>query len=337
MRRGGILLSCALATQCVNQGQGPGAAPSAAETADSADTHPPASATESEASAHSGSPQTFDPTVTSTEAPDGAFLGADAELGELLCDGSQALRFAVKGVPGGRPSVQLPSLGFQSVYVRGDCRFWIQETHQDMETIRTGLFTTELVAEFARDMRYSELHRFDDLYGSDMDGDGYLVFSDGGKAVWCRGGCYEGQPSAPAELRQMATLYGNWRKRLLALSEDITGPMRVMLVKQPNSPPPDGDCDLGWPFSFDPAPLGQERPHRELTSFLVEDPLAQELRDWWRNNLEHPDHCYPENSGGSFYVQEEDGSLTYYGLSMRDYVPLENDDGLIPLPTPQSI
>jgi hypothetical protein len=184
-------------------------------------------------------------------------------------------------------------------------------------------------------MRYSALSRFDDLYEGYMTLDTYIVFSDGNKSVWCRGGCFEGELDVPAELIEMATLYASWRERLLELSEDMTGPMRAILHKDyldPTIAPDYGDCDLRWPFSFDPEHLAGEGDRSLLPSFRIGDPEAQELRDWWRGNLSTPNACYPDNSGGDFYVGGE--RPAQYRLWMRDSLPLENDDGLIPLPSP---
>jgi hypothetical protein len=188
-------------------------------------------------------------------------------------------------------------------------------------------------------MRYSELARFDDLYEGYMTLDTYTVFSTGEKSVWCRGGCFEGEIDVPAELIEMAMVYATWRERLLALSEDVTGPVRVILhvdYLDPNVTPDYGECDLSWPFSFDPEPLAGEGDRSRLPSFLIDDAArAQELRDWWRGNLLTPRPCYPENSGGTFFV---DGDRpAQYRLWMRDSVPLEDDKGLIALPTPRGL
>jgi hypothetical protein len=165
-----------------------------------------------------------------------------------------------------------------------------------------------------------------------------MVISDGQKSVWCAG-CFEGETRLPADLIAMVTAYPNWRERLLSSSEDITGPMRVILHKESLDAgyiPDSGDCDLTWPFSFDPEPLGQEGKRSELKSFVIDDPAqSQELRDWWRANLAMPNRCWAENSGGSFYTHGEGSAV--YRLWMRDWVPLENDEGRIAIPTPRGL
>lgn len=261
-----------------------------------------------------------------------------------MCDGSQLLRLAITRTPAhlggaGGQWITFPyALGMNSVYVRGDCQYWIQEgVGGRTQLLRTGTLTEELAAELARDMHYSQLDQFDDHYGTELDLGGYFVVSDGQKAVWCRGYCTE-TPTAPQQLQEMEARYQAWNTRLLAMSSDVTGPMWALFTKSLDVGPADTDCDLSWPFSFEPGPLAQAHTAStdDLQPILIDVPEAQELRSWWRNNLESPNPCYPDNSGGSFYVQEEDQSWTLYSLLMRDSMPLENAEGLLPLPHPES-
>lgn len=129
--------------------------------------------------------------------------------------------------------------------------------------------------------------------------------------------------------------YRIWSDRLLAKSEDVTGPMWALLTKSANpTSPPEGDCDLSWPFSFEPSLYAQVvmPDTKEILSHRFENPEAQELRQWWRSNLEDPNPCFPDGSGGTFVVQEGDANWYLYDLSLRDSNPLENGDGDIPLP-----
>lgn len=263
-----------------------------------------------------------------------------------LCDDSQSLRLVLTRLPphvggaGGRLSSFPFEVGLNSIWVRGDCRFWVQQSHANSTTptLRTGVLSEDQAAQLAADVLYSQLGQFDDHYGNHLDLGGYFVVSDGEKAVWCRGYCTE-TPTAPKELVDIEGRYRTWNDKLRGMSEDVTGPMWALLVRGANpASPPEGDCDPSWPFTFDPSLIAQIATP-ETTEFVahrLDDPEATELRQWWRHNIETPNPCVPNASRGTFLIEEADGTWFLYHLAMRDSIPLENPDGLIPLPAPES-
>lgn len=267
---------------------------------------------------------------------------------KVLCDGSDALRLTLTRLPphvggaGGRWVVFPFEVGLNSIWVRGDCRYWIQKANANSttQTLRTGVLSDEEATQLAKDMHYSQLDQFEDEYGDQLDGDGLFVLSNGQKAVRCRGYCTE-TPTAPDELVAMEARYQAWSDRLLATSEDVTGPMLALFTKSasPASPPDEeSGCDLSWPFSFDPNSTAQVVTP-QTTVFVLhrfEQPEAEELRQWWHRNIESPNRCIPDSSAGSFLIQEEDESWYLYRLSMRDSMPLEDADGQIPLINPDN-
>lgn len=254
-----------------------------------------------------------------------------------LCDGSDKMRLAIVLTNPHSSGYAWENfqwqLGIGSTYVRGDCRFWVLrgEASGGAQTVHTGVLTEELAAELAKDMHYSQLNQFDDQYGDGADSDSLFIISDGANVVRCRGRCTE-TPTAPKQLQDMAFGYDSWRNRLLTMSNPTDGPMWMFLTKGNDASPPEGDCDLSWPFTFDPASVAQVNPaDNELRPLLMEGPEAQELRAWWHNNIANPSRCFEYISAGSFLEQEQDESWTLYRLTMRDSIPLENAEGFIPL------
>lgn len=254
-----------------------------------------------------------------------------------LCDGSDRMRLAIvltePHSSGYRWENFQTQLGLGSTYIRGDCHFWVlqAEANGGAQTVHTGVLTEKLAAEVAKEMHYSQLDQFDHEYGDGLDSDALFIVSDGTNVVRCRGRCME-TPTAPKQLQDMAFGYDSLRNRLLAMSSPTDGPMWMLLTKGNDADPPEGDCDLSWPFTFDPGPIAQENPaDNELRPLLMVGPEAQELRAWWHNNIANPSRCFEYISGGSFLEQEQDESWTYYRLTMRDSIPLENAEGLVPL------
>ena len=129
-----------------------------------------------------------------------------------------------------------------------------------------------------------------------------------------------------------------WWADLLATSEAMTGPVRVIIFKGvTEEPSTEGQCSPVWPFSLDPEKYAYDRDDPIVattgSSSLIDDAdEAAELRSYWLDYRENPT-CDPLGWFALGFISPENANV-WYGLYVRDAVPLENDQGLIPIPFP---
>ena len=269
---------------------------------------------------------------------------------EGICDGSMDLRLAVRTESGGSLPIALHrELGDTYLYVRGDCRYWILDFQQNPGWVptRTGELTREQEQRLFEELHYDRFGELAGVYRTASSGGEWETYYDGTHSIWCQDGCYENHPTAPDELKGMGVnvLHQRaWWVDLLATSEamKMSDPVRVVIGKREGEEPgEETPCRPAWPFSLDPEPYACPFVDNEPFggagaggSSLIDDPVeAAELRSWWLDRRDSST-CDPLGSGFLVgFLSAKDPTVRYV-FAVRDAVPLENDQGLIPIPFP---
>ena len=257
-------------------------------------------------------------------------LGEAEETGEgtpLICDGSQDLRLAWAMDGGGQVHTEMQrELGFAYLYVRGDCRYWVLP-HQGPPTIevaetRTGVLDEDQAAELAEMLDYANFETLAEAEWPQAGGeDGPTVFAhDGEHMIACADTCV----GAPAGVETMTTAGSEYFLELWEAGEPLVGaPMRIQArflggLPVDSVPVWEGGVDLS---AVDTSPDDLLVPG---TSVLVEDSeLTSQLRAF---RAQHPE----DSANFAPIVVNDQGGA--YEVFVRDAIPLEDAQGLIPKP-----
>jgi hypothetical protein len=251
-----------------------------------------------------------------------------------LCDGSQDLRLAWLRARGGSINAELErEIGFYYLYVRGDCRYWVLPYQKPPEIevfeTRTGTLDAEAEAALAALVSYGE---WDPLVGVWPEYDAFDItvtfVHDGTDVIICEGNC-PGAPEAVLSLDQAAnTAY----RELWESGEPLVDePMRVLAnLLEPGFQPGQDVEIVPWTVDLDLATVAVS--YEELVeagmSTLIDDPaLTVALREF------RAQHAKLAAQFFGLVVETQSGEL--YELFLRDALPLENDQGLIPTPAPK--
>ncbi len=242
---------------------------------------------------------------------------------ELICDGSQDLRLAwFRSNAGGllRTPFQI-ELGFSYLYVRGDCQYWV---------LTSGLESHHGVLDADEEAALAELVHYDDWEGLTQlwpdpgwDDVPLMVVDDGhGEfSIGCLGEC----PVAPDAVQAMQAAYRDELEQMWENGERSTGPMRLLATRASETQPPDPMFVVPWTVDLDLESVAVDTLDMEEVgmSVLVDDPttLAQ-LREF------ADQHADALEQFTDFHVEVEPGVI--YELYVRDAVPFEGEDGLIP-------
>lgn len=241
----------------------------------------------------------------------------------FLCDGSQDLRLAwFLSNAGGllRTPFQI-ELGFSYLYVRGDCQYWV---------LTAGLESHHGVLDDEQETALAELVRYEDWDGLTQiwpdpgwDDVPLMVVDDGhGEfSIGCLGEC----PVAPEPVQDMRAAYRDELERMWDAGEPSMGPMRLLAAQVPDGDSPDSMFVVPWTVDLDLATVAVEMQDMEEVgmSALIDDPLT--LAQLYEFRDEHVDAL---EQFTDFYVEVEPGVI--YELYLRDAVPFEGADGLIP-------
>jgi hypothetical protein len=241
-----------------------------------------------------------------------------------LCDGSQDLRLAwFLSASGGvlRTPFQIEA-GFSYLYVRGDCQYWV---------LISGLESHHGVLDAEQEAALADLVHYDDWDGlterwpdPGWDDVALMVVDDGHSefSIGCLGEC----PVAPEPVREMQAAYRDELQQLWDAGERWTGPMRLLAARVPEGDEPDAKFVVPWTVDLDLASVAVdfvEMGEEVGMSVLVDDPATlTQLRQF---SDEHADAL---EQFTDFHVEVEPGVI--YELYVRDAVPLEGEDGLIP-------
>jgi hypothetical protein len=248
----------------------------------------------------------------------------DEELRESVCDGSQDLRLAwfLSNAGGQLRTPFQVELGFSYLYVRGDCHYWVStsgfESHH-------GVLDADQETALAELVHYDDWEGLTQLWEDPGWDDVPLMVVDDGHgefSIGCLGEC----PVAPEPVRDMQAAYRDELESMAEVGERSTGPMRLLAARVPDGDPvPDPMFVVPWTVDLDLASVAVDMIDMEYAgmSALVDDPTT--LAQLHAFSDEHADAL---EQFSDFYVEVEPGVV--YELYLRDAVPFEGEDGLIP-------
>jgi hypothetical protein len=159
-----------------------------------------------------------------------------------------------------------------------------------------------------------------------------LVVSDGVSTVSCQGDC----PDAPPVGQALRAISKEWTDDLWQQGEPLLGALRVSVVVVPGAAP--GMPTAPWPLMIDPSAIAaEEEGASEYPTVRIDggDDLAtlRELRRQYREDDLPPGT--PNNLYDHGYLLFHDaGGQDLFKLWIRDSLPLEDEDGHVPLPPP---
>jgi hypothetical protein len=266
--------------------------------------------------------------IASACGDDSTAAETDEPSYDRICDGSQDLRLAWFLSPTGgnvRTGFQF-EVGFYYLYVRGDCHYWVVpypsagdlwiETH-------TGVFDDEQETALIELLRYGD---WDGLLGVWPEPDSFDVaimrVHDGHSesGIGCAGEC----PGAPAVVHEIRGAFKPQLQLWWETGEPSTGPIRILTTRMPDGDPIPNTI-VPWTLDLDLASVAvdTEAMYCAGQSVLIDDPAtAAALRAF---RAEHADGL---EQFSDFFVEVEPG--VYYELYLRDALPFEREDGLIP-------
>jgi hypothetical protein len=214
--------------------------------------------------------------------------------------------------------------GAYYLFVDGQCNYWVSNPSQVWEETRVGVIDVETAARLGESLHISI---WSDLKGtwSDPRGGVYdapvLIFDDASRAVVCAKLC--DAPGVPAAVKEMRDAFPGIAHELWDRGTPIVSSIRAIAVAGEPAP---AVPFVEWPLA------------RPITDFLrtgnigfgegtLEDNVTsvQALKDL-RESFVRGDHgafvwnILPVKSGGS-----------YYQLFVRDALPFEDAQGIVPL------
>jgi hypothetical protein len=239
---------------------------------------------------------------------------------EPLCDGSDELRLGWRAIPGFESlgAGTNIELGRAYLYVRGDCRFWVQPWERPPELAqletRTGVLDEDQAAELEAMVHYGLWDGYDVSYPGEGSDEDITYLFDTERTIACSGGC----PSADEDIQAMFGDPAALVDELWAAGQAVDGGVRVYATP---AEPQLGETPLVWePASVSPAELVDDTGR----TVLVDDPgQVAELRAL---RASHPEL---DALDSPFYVEHEGVS---YLFGMRDVIPVEHEDGYIEIP-----
>lgn len=287
-------------------------------------------------------------TDAATSSTGGDTTGADTTVGDAtgssggetwaeICDGSDDLRLAMTLVGGGTVENELVrEIGWRYLYVLGTCEYFVLPLGDPngWPDARTGVLDLEAEQALSEALDYGNLEAVAGNWGTEGTFDAStLLVSDGTHIVSCNGECLDGPREAQALWGEMSRIDELW-----AESEPYLGPVRVSVIGWEDSLI--DELGVNWPLELDPWSIAidgssLDDPPTAGTSVLVDDPEAvAQLRELRRQYREDD---LPEGVPNSLAAY---GHLTFtshdgqdlFQLWMRDSLPIEAEDGLIPLP-----
>lgn len=291
---------------------------------------------------------------TSTGVTEGTSAGG-AEW-RRICDGSQELRLAVR--VNGNEFVQTTSiaheLGTSYLYVRGDCRYWVasrsrpsqpsQFHAENWQLTRTGVLTPELEQALSLSLLYDRWPAVAGDYGSLDEGASNYLYSDGEASLRCSHDCSWGV-DPPLEFAGVNEAARGWFESLwdagepMAASEPVAIELIAPVVESDLPVTETWTCAVPWPFALDPASIshdGQTHVGPIASRPIVDPALAAELRALRDAQFadEPPDACNPLLISDSWVFFLPSAPNLPLLMWIRDRLPLEAEDGGVPLPPP---
>lgn len=247
---------------------------------------------------------------------------------EAVCDGSSGLRVAVRyggGGPLGPFDVFSQALGWSTIFVNGECRFWTDADHLEM---RSGTLTKAEWTALAQRLRYADWNRWSGDYGTQWPDQGGRQFWTGTpaqtEATFVTYSVCEGsQDPVPPGLCETSRAASEIADELAVRGGPVDGDVWVAAQAVP-------DHDVAvvhrWPLpQLDLATLAARSSEHTVGQQRVTGEDARTLRALRQAAFES-ERAYAT----TFWVTDAAESL--FKVAIRDTVPFEDEDGTVRLP-----
>lgn len=253
-----------------------------------------------------------------------------------ICDGTEELRLAMVLGGGGQVANEIErEIGFYYLYVLGTCQYFAlpADSGQLWPDAHTGTLDEAAEEALSLALDYGNLADVAGSWGTEGVSDGStLVVSDGTVSMACYAGCEDGPAGARALWAELGRIDALW-----AEGEPLDGPVRVSVIGWADSTI--DELGAPWPLPIDPWSIaidGNVDPAPQAgTSVLIDDDAqAATLRELRRQHRdgELPDDVINALEAYGHLTFLDEGSDDLFQLWMRDALPIEEANGLIPLP-----
>ncbi len=280
-----------------------------------------------------------EPTGAATDTDDPEPTGTGEPDPVVICDGSPQLRLAMVLDGGGAVANALErEIGARYLYVLGTCEYFALPTLDGVPwpDARRGTLDAATEQELSLAIDYGELASIAGAWASaDVLDAPTLVVSDGVHSMSCEAGCEDG-PEAAQRLWERSS---EWTDRLWEQGEALEGAVRLSVLGHVDSTL--DELGVPWPMEGDPWALAidaaQEPSPPPGHAVLVDDP--GEASDWRELRRQYREDDLPAGIPNALHAY---GHLSFHDQTgqdlfqvwMRDVLPMEDEAGLIELPSP---
>lgn len=263
----------------------------------------------------------------------------DGEPFARICDGSEGIRLAMVLGGGGQVLNELQrEIGFYYLYVLGNCQYFAlpADDWQSWPDTRTGMLDEATEEQLSIALDYGNLADIAGVWDTEGSADGStLLVSNGAITVACSFGCEDGPAAAQALWAEMG-----WIDELWASGEPLAGPVRVSVIGWADSTI--DELGAPWPLPIDPWSIAYDGnvdlPLEAGDSVLIDDEAQaatlRELRRQYRED-DLPEGVANALEAYGHLTFLDEGGQDLFQLWMRDSLPIEEANGLIPLPPAQ--
>jgi hypothetical protein len=257
------------------------------------------------------------------EAGEAGETGEDQEP-EAICDGSEDLRLGMRGGGGWIFGLGVRvQLGRDFLYVRGDCRYWVQPGELppagEVDMVRAGTLDEAQAQALAEQLHYGLWAGVAGHYGDNdtQDGNTVTIF-DQDETLSCYGAC----PEAPDFVHDLTVERQALLDELWAGGEAVEGPLRVAAAALDEGVQVSA---VEWTVAeLDLASIAVpiEDAYTGDPSVLIDDPNTVAALRAFRD-------AHIQAMAEDFYV---DAGGIVYAFDLRDVLPVEAAEGGIPQP-----
>lgn len=228
--------------------------------------------------------------------------------------------------------------GWRYFVIDRSCRFYVMDGTDGDPTNRyyglADVYTGTITDKEANAVKESlSMDTWSDHYGTEYRSDeedcGIAYFFDTQGTFGCKCNCREFQ-----EPSRISDVGATIAEMLVDMGTPATGPLRVITM------PYDDDCCFSYvdgedpqrvPVGFDPATIAidpcTDDPDTASQSHLLDGNLAADLRSI---RQDYREELLSDYEDVAFYrVPMDTSSREIYDVFMRDYIPLENDKGIL--------
>lgn len=271
---------------------------------------------------------------------DSGLAAQDARVLRAICDGSEEVRFALRIVGSAPQRVprMMTSLGISYLYVRGDCRYWVNPgVYHEWQETRAGTLTQAEARELSEAFDYAA---WKDLAGYHLGNAagppaGLLQAFDGENVIDCDNSCISYDAPLGDSLDRFSEGFKLWSMRLWMSAAPSESRMRVSAQRFALSQPlnaMDLEVVLPWPFVW---PIDDLLATPASGGLVVTDESRvrdlRMLRAKYVSKAPLPDgkpNPFLRVDSFGFYVGND--LQVQYEVWFRDALPFENDGGTVP-------